>query len=51
MGYAILLDRGNCSNVEKARNVEDFGGSIALIVDNEDENTEDLLMTDQTGDG
>jgi hypothetical protein len=32
----ILVDRGECTFVTKARNVQAFGGSVALIADDKE---------------
>lgn len=43
----ILLDRGNCSFVTKVRNVQQVGGHIALIVNNNPyEDLKDIIMAD-----
>ncbi len=42
----IMVDRGNCTFVTKARNVQNIGGSIALIINNNDENVSNIIMTD-----
>jgi hypothetical protein len=43
----IMVDRGNCSFVTKSRNVQNLGGSLALIINNnEDENVDNILMMD-----
>ena len=47
----IMLDRGQCANVVKVRNVENFGGAVALIADYKDEDVENLIMTDYAGSG
>ena len=47
----IMLDRGQCSNVVKVRNVENFGGAVALIADYKDESVDNLIMTDYAGSG
>ncbi len=45
----IMVDRGNCSFVTKSRNVQNLGGSLALIINNrEDENVENILMMDDS---
>ena len=36
----VLLDRGNCSNPTKVRNVENFGAAVALIADYRDEDVD-----------
>ena len=46
-----MLDRGKCSNVVKVRNVENFGGAVALIADYKEEDVDDLIMTDYAGSG
>lgn len=51
MPYIVLVDRGNCSNPQKVRNVENFGGAIALIADNVSEDVETLIMNDFGGAG
>jgi len=47
----VLLRRGRCSNPTKIRNVENFGGTVALIADNYDEDMSELVMTDYGGAG
>ena len=42
----VLLERGHCSNPTKVRNVENFGGAVALIADYKDEDVDSLIMTD-----
>ena len=42
----MLLERGQCSNPVKVRNVENFGGAVALIADYKEESVDDLVMTD-----
>lgn len=43
----IMLDRGNCSFVTKVRNVQEAGGHIALIVNNNEfEEVSDVIMAD-----
>lgn len=41
-----MVDRGSCTFVTKARNVQKIGGGLALIVDNRDENLDNVLMAD-----
>ena len=47
----ILVNRGSCPNPQKVRNIEKFGGAIALIADyvREDENL--FVMVDYGGAG
>ena len=35
----------------KVRNVENFGGAVALIADYKDESVDNLIMTDYAGSG
>jgi len=43
----IMVDRGNCTFVTKTRNVQKLGGSLALIINNnQDESLEDIIMVD-----
>lgn len=43
----VLVDRGNCSFIRKARNVQDIGGALCLIADNRaDADPNDILMVD-----
>ena len=51
MPYFVLVDRGNCSNPQKVRNVENFGGAVALIADYVSEDVEALVMNDYGGSG
>ena len=47
----VLVDRGNCSNPTKVRNIENFGGAVALIADYQLEDMEDFVMVDYGGAG
>jgi len=42
----ILVERGGCSFTTKVRNVEDAGASLAIIIDNKDEDVEMVNMVD-----
>jgi hypothetical protein len=42
----VMVDRGNCTFVSKVRNVQNIGGRIALIVNNNDEDVESIVMAD-----
>lgn len=42
----VMIDRGNCTFVTKTRNVQNLGGSLALIVNNNDDNVDNILMMD-----
>lgn len=42
----IMVDRGNCTFVTKARNVQKLGGRLALIVDNKEEDINRIFMVD-----
>ncbi len=41
-----MVDRGNCSFVTKTRNVQNIGGHLALIVNNDNTPPENILMVD-----
>lgn len=47
----ILVDRGQCSNPTKIRNIETFGGAIGLIADYTEEDVQDFVMVDYGGAG
>lgn len=47
----VLVDRGNCSNPTKVRNIENFGGAVALIADYQPESMDDFVMVDYGGAG
>ena len=42
----ILIDKGNCSYVEMARNVQRAGGYMALIINDKDGNVKDFPVKD-----
>ena len=42
----FLIDRGNCTFVTKARNVQRAGGSAVLLVNNEEGNVNNIYMLD-----
>lgn len=42
----ILVERGGCSFTTKVRNVEEAGASLAIIIDNKDEDVEMVNMVD-----
>jgi signal peptide peptidase-like protein 2B len=42
----ILAERGGCSFTTKVRNVEDAGASLAIIIDNKEEDVEMVNMVD-----
>uniref|UniRef100_A0AAZ1XG49 PA domain-containing protein n=1 Tax=Oreochromis aureus TaxID=47969 RepID=A0AAZ1XG49_OREAU len=42
-GQVILVERGGCSFVQKARNVEEAGGKAVLIADNAEDNDSQYL--------
>jgi hypothetical protein len=42
----VMVDRGSCSFVTKARNVEKIGGALALVVNNKQEDLDQVLMAD-----
>lgn len=47
--YFILVKRGNCDNPTKVRNIQQIGGSVALIADSHEESLQQLVMEDNTG--
>lgn len=42
----ILADRGDCTFVEKVRNIEEAGAGFGIIVDNTKENITRIVMSD-----
>jgi hypothetical protein len=42
----LLLDRGNCSFVVKARHAQSIGAQALIIIDNSDENVNKIVMVD-----
>ena len=42
----VMLDRGNCTFVTKARNVQRVGGLFALIVNNNDNDIDRIILSD-----
>ena len=47
----VMVDRGHCSNPTKVRNIENYGGSVALIADYQPEDMESVVMVDAGGAG
>jgi len=48
----MIAERGNCSFVAKVRNMEEAGVAVALIVDDQSEDVDDIVMSDDgTGAG
>jgi len=46
------VDRGDCSFVTKVRNIEKAGGSLAVIIDDSNNDIRDIIMSDDgTGAG
>ena len=41
-----LADRGDCTFVEKVRNIEEAGAGLAMIVDNKKEDVSKIVMSD-----
>jgi len=41
-----MVDRGTCSFAHKVRNIEIFGAGLAIIADNHDEFSENIIMGD-----
>ena len=42
----IMVDRGNCTFVTKVLNVQSINGEVALIVNNDDTDVNDIVMSD-----
>ena len=42
----VFVERGNCSFVQKVRNVERAGGSLAVIIDNHYEDIQNVILPD-----
>lgn len=51
MNPMVMVDRGGCSFLTKVRNVEEYGAKLAIVVDNREEHTEDLVMADDGSGG
>lgn len=47
-----MVDRGHCTFVTKVRNIEKAGGSLAVIIDDQQEDIQKVIMSDDgTGTG
>jgi len=42
----VMVDRGNCTFVTKARNVQIVGGLFALIINNNDDDIDKIILSD-----
>lgn len=42
----VMVERGNCTFVTKARNVQRVGGLFALIVNNNDDDIDKMILSD-----
>lgn len=42
----VMLDRGSCHFVDKARNVQKAGGKVALIVNSDEKEIDNIIMAD-----
>lgn len=48
----FIAKRGGCSFVKKARNMENIGVAVAIIIDENEENVDKVIMSDDgTGGG
>jgi hypothetical protein len=48
----LIAERGSCSFVRKVRNLENVGAAVAIIYDNDEEDVENIVMSDDgTGGG
>ena len=42
----MLADRGDCTFVQKVRNMENAGAAVGIVVDNSNEDINDIIMSD-----
>lgn len=42
----VMVNRGTCKFIEKARNIQNAGGKVALIVNNDDTDPTSVIMSD-----
>ena len=42
----FLANRGDCTFVEKVRNIEEAGAGLAIIIDNKEEDINKIVMSD-----
>lgn len=48
----FIAERGDCSFVKKVRNMENIGVAVAIIIDNDQEEIDNVVMSDDgTGGG
>ena len=48
----FIAERGGCSFVKKVRNMENIGVAVAIIIDENEENIDNVIMSDDgTGGG
>lgn len=47
----FLVERGECSFVKKVRNLENIGVSVAIVIDDTDEEIENVIMSDEGNGG
>ena len=47
----IMVDRGNCHFVQKAQNIQNFGGVMMVVVDNKENETPDMINMVDDGKG
>lgn len=48
----FLVERGDCTFVTKVRNIQKAGGSLAVIIDDLNEDVDNVIMSDDgTGTG
>jgi extracellular elastinolytic metalloproteinase len=51
MSPIVMADRGNCTFVTKVRNIEKIGVKLAIICDNKQEFSENVIMGDDGSGG
>ena len=44
--FAVLVERGNCTFVTKAKHAQTLGANMVVIVDSLEEHSENLVMSD-----
>lgn len=45
--FFLMVDRGNCKMIEKAKHASNIGASLLIIADNKDEDIKNHLITGQ----
>lgn len=42
----VMIDRGSCNFIHKTKNIQDVGGHVALIVNNDERDPQTIIMAD-----